>query len=159
VGIARALALQPKVVVLDEPLSALDMSIQSQMLNLLVDLQDRLGLGYVFISHDLSVVEYLSDSVAVMYLGRVVESAPAAALFASPRHPYTQALLAAVPDPVPRRRRDSHPLEGDVPSPLHRPPGCSFHTRCPLAQARCRESAPELRAIGDGPHLAACHLL
>jgi oligopeptide/dipeptide ABC transporter ATP-binding protein len=159
VGIARALALQPKVVVLDEPLSALDTAIQSQVLNLLVDLQDRLGLGYVFISHDLSVVEYLSDSVAVMYLGRVVESAPAAALFASPRHPYTQALLAAVPDPVPRRRRDSHPLEGDVPSPLHRPPGCSFHTRCPLAQARCRESAPELRAIGDGPHLAACHLL
>ena len=160
VGIARALALEPKVVVLDEPLSALDMSIQSQVLNLLVDLQERLGLSYVFISHDLSIVEYLCDSVAVMYLGRVVETAPAAALFAAPSHPYTQALLAAVPNPVPRRERPSRPLEGDVPGLLGAPAGCAFHTRCPLAEPRCRESVPELRAIDiTGLHRAACHLL
>ena len=160
IGVARALALQPRVMVLDEPLSALDMSIQSQVLNLLVDLQQRFGLSYVFISHDLSIVEYLCDTVAVMYLGRVVETAPAAALFAAPRHPYTQALLAAVPDPVPRRERVTRPLEGDVPSPLQAPAGCSFHPRCPLAQARCRESVPELRVIDTaGLQRAACHLL
>ena len=158
--IARALALAPKVMVLDEPLSALDMSIQSQVLNLLVDLQRRFGLSYVFISHDLSIVEYLCDTVAVMYLGRVVETAPAAALFAAPRHPYTQALLAAVPDPVPRRERTMRPLEGDVPSPLEAPAGCAFHPRCPLAQPRCRESVPALRVVDTaGLQRAACHLL
>ena len=160
VGIARALALSPKVVVLDEPLSALDMSIQSQVLNLLVDLRERLNLSYVFISHDLSIVEYLCDNVAVMYLGRVVESAPAAQLFASPRHPYTQALLAAVPNPDPRRERPGRPLEGDVPGLLHAPNGCAFHTRCPLAQPQCRESVPELRIVDTtGLQRAACHLL
>ena len=160
VGIARALALNPKVVVLDEPLSALDMSIQSQVLNLLVDLQERLGLSYVFISHDLSIVEYLCDTVAVMYLGRVVETAPAAALFASPRHPYTQALLAAVPNPDPRRARPGRPLEGDVPSLLKAPAGCAFHTRCPIAEPRCRAAVPELRVIDTaGLHRGACHLL
>jgi oligopeptide/dipeptide ABC transporter ATP-binding protein len=164
IGIARALALHPKVVVLDEPLSALDMSIQSQVLNLLVDLQERLNLSYVFISHDLSIVEYLCDSVAVMYLGRVVESAPAAALFASPRHPYTQALLESVPNPVPnpdpRRERPGRPLEGDVPGLLDAPKGCAFHTRCPIAEPRCREAVPELRVIDTARlHRAACHLL
>jgi oligopeptide/dipeptide ABC transporter ATP-binding protein len=160
IGIARALALAPKVVVLDEPLSALDMSIQSQVLNLLVDLQQRLNLSYVFISHDLSIVEYLCDTVAVMYLGRVVETAPAAALFAAPRHPYTQALLAAVPNPVPQRERPARPLQGDVPGLLHAPGGCTFHPRCPLAEARCRESVPELRVIDTSRmHLGACHLL
>ena len=160
IGIARALALQPKVVVLDEPLSALDMSIQSQVLNLLVDLQQRLNLSYVFISHDLSIVEYLCDTVAVMYLGRVVETAPAAALFAAPRHPYTQALLAAVPNPVPQRDRPTRPIDGDVPGLLHAPNGCAFHTRCPLAEARCRESVPELRVVDTSHmHLGACHLL
>jgi oligopeptide transport system ATP-binding protein len=160
IGIARALALQPKVVVLDEPLSALDMSIQSQVLNLLVDLQERLDLSYVFISHDLSIVEYLCDTVAVMYLGRVVESAPAAELFASPRHPYTQALLAAVPNPDPRRERPGRPLEGDVPGLLNAPGGCTFNTRCPRVEARCRDTVPELRVIDtEGLHLGACHLL
>ena len=158
IGIARALALEPKVVVLDEPLSALDMSIQSQVLNLLVELQERLRLSYVFISHDLSIVAYLCDSVAVMYLGRVVESAAAAELFAAPRHPYTQALLAAVPNPDPRRERPGRPLEGDVPGLLNAPKGCAFSTRCPWVEPHCREVEPELRVIDTaGLHRAACH--
>jgi peptide/nickel transport system ATP-binding protein len=162
IGIARALALQPKVLVLDEPLSALDMSIQSQVLNLLVELQQRLRLSYVFISHDLSVVQYLCDRVAVMYLGRVVEMAPAAELFAAPRHPYTQSLLQAAPQPDPRRRlagtlADTG-LEGDVPSPSKPPPGCAFHPRCTRAVARCRTELPVLRPVGAATR-AACHLL
>ncbi|MBC7664802.1 MAG: ATP-binding cassette domain-containing protein [Caulobacter sp.] len=160
IGIARALALEPKVVVLDEPLSALDMSIQSQVLNLLVELQERLRLSYVFISHDLSIVEYLCDTVAVMYLGRGVETAPPAVLFAAPRHPYTQALLAAVPNPDPRRERPGRPLEGDVPGLLDAPRGCAFSTRCPRVEPRCPEAEPELRVIDTaGLHRAACHLL
>jgi len=161
IGIARALALQPQVVVLDEPLSALDMSIQSQVLNLLVTLQEQLRLSYVFVSHDLTVVQYLCDTVAVMYLGRIVETAPAAALFAAPRHPYTQSLLAAAPAIDPRHRRTQPPLQGDVPSPSRPPPGCSFHTRCPHALPRCREELPLLREVtGPAPgHRAACHLL
>jgi oligopeptide/dipeptide ABC transporter ATP-binding protein len=161
IGIARALALQPKVVVLDEPLSALDMSIQSQVLNLLVALQTQLKLSYVFVSHDLSVVQYLCDTVAVMYLGRIVETAPAAALFAAPNHPYTQSLLAAAPAIDPRQRRTQPPLQGDVPSPSRPPPGCAFHARCPHAMPRCREAVPPLRQVsGPAPgHAAACHLL
>ncbi len=161
IGIARALALQPRVVILDEPLSALDMSIQSQVLNLLVGLQQKLGLSYLFVSHDLGVVQYLCDTVAVMYLGRIVETAPAVALFAQPLHPYTQSLLAAVPAPDPRQRTTQPPLQGDVPSPSRPPPGCAFHTRCSRAVARCREERPLLRAAlpGSPGQQAACHLI
>ena len=159
IGIARALALQPQVVVLDEPLSALDMSIQSQVLNLLVELQQRLRLSYVFISHDLSVVQYLCDTVLVMYLGRVVEAAPAAELFATPLHPYTQSLLDAVPNPDPRHARPEQVLEGDVPSPSKPPPGCAFHPRCPRAVDRCLVEKPLLQTVAGPSHLAACHLL
>jgi oligopeptide/dipeptide ABC transporter ATP-binding protein len=156
IGIARALALQPEVLVLDEPLSALDMSIQSQVLNLLVELQQRLKLAYLFVSHDLSVVQYLCDRVAVMYLGRVVEQASTKQLFSMPRHPYTQSLLAAAPSIDPRQRRTQPPLQGDVPSPSRPPPGCAFHTRCPRAQARCSQEVPVLRTVAT-EHLAACH--
>ena len=159
IGIARALALQPQVVVLDEPLSALDMSIQAQVLNLLVELQQRLRLSYIFISHDLSVVQYLCDTVLVMYLGRVVETAPAAELFATPLHPYTQSLLDAVPNPDPRHARPEHVLEGDVPSPSKPPSGCAFHPRCPRAVDRCRVETPPLKVVASPGHRAACHLL
>ncbi len=159
IGIARALALRPTVLVLDEPLSALDMSIQSQVLNLLVDLQVRLQLSYVFISHDLSVVQYLCDRIAVMYLGRIVETASAAELFTAPLHPYTQLLLAAAPSPDPRRRRVQPLLQGDVPSPSKLPAGCAFHARCPKAQARCRSERPALLQPTEGPRQVACHFI
>ena len=156
VAIARALMLAPKIVVLDEPVSALDVSIQAQVLNLLMDLQDETGVAYVFISHNLAVVESIADEVLVMYLGKVVESAPKAALFATPRHPYTRALLASTPRVDRRSWRERPVLGGEPPSPLAPPPGCSFHRRCPHAIERCRVEVPPLERL-DGGRSAACH--
>jgi peptide/nickel transport system ATP-binding protein len=156
-GIARALSVQPALIVADEPVSALDVSVQAQVLNLLLDLQETFGVAYLFISHDLGVVEHVGHRIAVMYLGRIVELADRDALFASPQHPYSEALLAAAPLPNPRARRARPIIEGEVPSPLDPPSGCSFHPRCPYAVARCREETPALRLLADG-RLAACHL-
>ena len=158
IGIARALALNPKLIVCDEAVSALDVSIQAQVINLLKDLQEEYDLSYVFIAHDLSVVKYISDRVAVMYLGRIVELGTTEEIFANPSHPYTKALLSAIPIPDPKRRASHIPLEGDVPSPINPPKGCHFAARCPVAEARCHETYPERKQLG-GQHEAACHLL
>ena len=157
IGIARALALEPNLIIGDEPVSALDVSIQAQILNLVMDLQDELGLTYLFISHNLAVVEHISHHIAVMYLGRVVEYTDKRTLFTAPLHPYTESLLAAVPVPDPAIKRKKRVLQGDVPSPVKPPPGCHFHTRCPYVFDRCRVESPALREVKPG-QLVACHL-
>jgi len=156
IGIARALALNPKLIIGDEPVSALDVSIQAQVINLLLDLQAERKLSYLFISHNLAVVEHISHRIAVMYLGRIVEYADKRSIFRDPKHPYTMALLSAVPVPDPTLKREKIVLEGDVPSPVKPPPGCHFHTRCPFTQEQCRVESPPLRELKPG-HLAACH--
>ena len=156
-GIARALSLQPALIVADEPVSALDVSVQAQVLNLLIDLQDEFGLAYVFISHDLGVVRHIGHRIAVMYLGRIVELADGEALFTSPQHPYSEALLAAAPIADPRAKRSQTILEGEVPSPINPPPGCPFHPRCRYAIERCRNELPRLSALADR-RLVACHV-
>jgi oligopeptide/dipeptide ABC transporter ATP-binding protein len=158
ISIARALSLGPRFIVADEPVSALDVSVQAQVINLLMDLQAQDGLSYLFISHNLAVVEHVSHDVAVMYLGRIVEHTSKSTIFAKPLHPYTQAMMAAVPVADPSFRRDKKHVMGDVPSPIHRPAGCHFHPRCPLAEPRCRTEQPILREVQPG-HRVACHLV
>ncbi len=159
IGIARALVLNPKFIVCDEPVSALDVSIQSQVLNLLNDLKHELRLTYLMIAHNLAVVKYISDRIGVMYLGKIVEIAPSAEIYANPAHPYTQALTAAIPEPDPTRRKKRMVLTGDIPSPVNPPPGCRFHTRCPIARAEvCAKDEPPLRDVAAG-HMAACHAI
>jgi oligopeptide/dipeptide ABC transporter ATP-binding protein len=164
IGIARALILQPKLVIADEPVSALDVSIQAQVINLMMKLKDQFKLTYIFIAHDLAVVEHISTTVAVMYLGHIMEKASSKTLYANPKHPYTQALISAIPIADPKKRKkpgDKQTLQGDIPSPITPPSGCVFHTRCPLAEERCRTEVPALRDIGENgeEHLAACHLI
>ena len=158
VGVARALALSPSLIVCDEPVSALDVSIQAQILNLMEELQEKYKLTYIFISHDLSVVKHICDRIAVMYLGNIVEVANKKDLFINPLHPYTKALLDSVPEPDPEIESMAEPLEGDVPSPLNPPPGCCFHTRCPHARMECGHNKPIVREFGKN-HFAACHII
>jgi peptide/nickel transport system ATP-binding protein/oligopeptide transport system ATP-binding protein len=160
IGIARALALRPRLIIADEPVSALDVSIQSQILNLLVELRQQFGLSYIFISHDLAVVEHVSDTVAVMYLGRIVETAPTEELFSRPSHPYTEALISAVPQTDPARRGTRMVLKGEMPNPEDPPPGCPFHPRCPKAMDLCSSTVPNETDIGSGgrAHMVRCHL-
>lgn len=160
IGIARALAIEPEFIVCDEPISALDVSIQAQVINLLRELQENMGLTYLFIAHDLNIVKYLSDRIAVMYLGSVVELAPSDELYANTLHPYSQALLSAVPIPDPKKdaEKKRQIISGDVPSPINKPKGCAFSTRCPRACDKCKESVPPLREVAPG-HFAACHLI
>jgi oligopeptide/dipeptide ABC transporter ATP-binding protein len=157
IGIARALCVEPALIVADEPVSALDVSIQAQVINLMEDLKKEFNLSYVFISHDLSVVEHVSDRIAVMYFGTIVELAPAGSFSASPRHPYTEALLKAVPEPDPHRKTEAFPMHGDVPNPLNPPPGCAFNPRCLYAFDRCRMERPRLMPVSP-QHLVACWL-